>query len=160
MEYLKKSFFIQHWEFIVLFISILYFFAKRRVNDDKNKRNVQNSNATKTQQVMSDDEVIASDYKSDEVDDENDGLTPALEDVDCVPYNGARVGLKGGAQEFFEMVNDRRSIRMFSNKPVDIEIVKRCILAAGTSPSGAHTEPWTFCLVQEYVNIFNSFKKI
>ncbi|XP_031634806.1 iodotyrosine deiodinase 1, partial [Contarinia nasturtii] len=35
------------------------------------------------------------------------------------------------------------------NKPVDIGVIKKCILTAGTSPSGAHTEPWTFCVIQD-----------
>lgn len=42
--------------------------------------------------------------------------------------------LSDGANEFFEMVNDRRSVRKYSKKPVDIEIIKKCILAAGTGP--------------------------
>lgn len=36
---------------------------------------------------------------------------------------------------------------MFSKKPVDFEIIKTCIMSAGTGPSGAHTEPWTFCVI-------------
>lgn len=146
---LKKSFFIQHWEFIVLFITIVYFISKLRNGNQK-------SSQSKSQRVNNDndDEVIASDYQKDD-DEDNEELTPALEDVDHVVYNGVQVKLKGGANEFFAMANDRRSIRMFSNKPVDIEVVKKCILAAGTSPSGAHTEPWTYCLVKEWVTLIN-----
>lgn len=143
---LKKSFLIQHWEFIVLAISILYFFVKLR----KNSKSVK--------QTKSDDEVIASDFKGDEVDEDDDELTPALETTDYVSYKGVQFALKGGAQEFYEMMNDRRSIRKFSNKAVNIEIVKKCIEAAGTSPSGAHTEPWTFCLIKEFV--FKKFLSI
>lgn len=139
---LKKSFLIQHWEFIVLFITIVYFFAKLRENNNKS--------STQTQQVKSDDEVIAGDFKSDEANEDDEELTPALEDtIDYVPYKGAQVTLKRGAFEFYDMMNDRRSVRMLSNKPVDIEVVKKCIHSAGTAPSGAHTEPWTFCLVKE-----------
>lgn len=145
---LRKSFFIHHWEFVILFITIVYLFAKLR-NNNKNQK----VGASKNKQIKSDDEVIAGDYKNDEVNDDEEELTPALEKVDHLPYKGAQVSLKGGVKEFFNMMNDRRSIRMFSNKPVDIEIVKKCIHAAGTSPSGAHTEPWTFCLVKESVNI-------
>lgn len=147
---LSKSFLIQRWEFIVLFIAVVYFLAKLQ-----NKRNIHISKAA-AHKVKSDDEVIAGDFKSDELNDEDD-LTPSLEDIDYVPYKGARVSLKGGAQEFLEMMNDRRSVRMFSNKPVDIEIVRKCIQAAGTSPSGAHTEPWTFCLVKELVKHLKDF---
>lgn len=147
---LKKSFFIQHWEFIVLFITIVFFFSKLRANSAKS-----NDRKGSPQQV-NDDEVIASDYQNDEINDveEDEGLTPALEDEVHVPYKGVQKKLNGGADEFFEMVNDRRSIRMISSQPVDIEIVKTCIKAAGTSPSGAHTEPWTYCLIKELVKLF------
>jgi len=64
-----------------------------------------------------------------------------------VPFTGATVTLPGGAFQFYTLANDRRSIRKFSTKNVDYEIIKKCIQAAGTSPSGAHTEPWTFCVV-------------
>lgn len=41
----------------------------------------------------------------------------------------------------------RRSVRHFDSTPVPLEVLRRCILAAGTAPSGAHKQPWTFCLV-------------
>lgn len=98
-------------------------------------------------QQMSDDKVIADDYKVD--DDENeDELTPSLEDVEMVPYKGITVTIPGGAEAFYRMVNDRRSIRKFSSRPISLDVIKKCIHAAGTSPSGAHTEPWTYCIVQ------------
>lgn len=108
-------------------------------------RDRRRDNGTGTRQV-NDDETIANDDKSDEID--TDDLTPSLENVDHVPFRGATEVLKGGVREFYNMAKDRRSIRKFSRKPVDIEIVKKCIHAAGTAPSGAHTEPWTFCLVK------------
>lgn len=133
---IEKSFFIQHWQFLLIFISIAYFALRLR---DSGK------GSAKTRQV-NDDETIANDEKSDEI--ETDDLTPALENIEYIPFKGATAVLKGGVQEFFNMANNRRSVRMFSRKHVDIEIVKECIHAAGTAPSGAHTEPWTFCLVK------------
>lgn len=53
------------------------------------------------------------------------------------------------ANKFYEIMNNRRSCRMFSDKPIDFEIIKKCIHTAATSPSGAHTEPWTFCVVSD-----------
>ena len=41
----------------------------------------------------------------------------------------------------------RRSVRHFDTTPVPLEVIRRCIAAAGTAPSGAHKQPWTFCLV-------------
>jgi iodotyrosine deiodinase len=133
---LEKSFFIQHWEYLVIFISIVYLATRLR---DRQK----NTNVTRQ---LNDDETIDNDAKGEEI--ESDDLTPSLENVDHVPFEGASVVLKGGVQEFYNMTNNRRSIRKFSRKSVNIEIVKKCILAAGTAPSGAHTEPWTFCLIE------------
>lgn len=133
---IEKSFFVQYWQFLLIFISILYFVLRLRDSE---------KGSTETRQV-NDDETIANDEKSDEI--ETDDLTPSLENIEHVPFRGAEVVLKGGVQEFYNIANDRRSIRKFSTKQVDIEIVKKCIHAAGTAPSGAHTEPWTFCLVK------------
>lgn len=135
---IENSFFIQHWEFVIIFVSIAYFVIRLR-GDQKRPD---------AKRPVNDDETIENDATDADKSVDSDGFFPSLEDVDHVPYKGASVTLKGGVNEFYDMSNDRRSVRMFSNKPVDIDIVKKCILAAGTSPSGAHTEPWTFCLVQ------------
>lgn len=84
-----------------------------------------------------------------EVNDYSDELQPALEDKPHIPFKGAKITFPGGVNKFYEMMNDRRSVRKYSKKPVDIEIVKRCIHTAGTGPSGAHTEPWSFCLISD-----------
>lgn len=133
---IEKSFLLRHWEFLVIFISIVYFASRLR---DKQK------SSDVTRQV-NDEETIDNDAKVEKI--ESDDLTPSLENIDHVPFNGASAVLKGGIQEFYNMASDRRSIRKFSQKSVDIEIVKKCIHAAGTAPSGAHTEPWSFCLVE------------
>lgn len=73
--------------------------------------------------------------------------TPSLNVETYVNYPGATKIFPDGVDRFYEILSDRRSIRNFSSKPVDLEVVEKCILCAGTSPSGAHTEPWTFCLV-------------
>ncbi len=41
----------------------------------------------------------------------------------------------------------RRSVRRFSEKKVDLDTVRSCIEIAGTAPSGANCQPWTFALV-------------
>ncbi|XP_053879179.1 iodotyrosine deiodinase 1 isoform X1 [Malaclemys terrapin pileata] len=53
------------------------------------------------------------------------------------------------SKEFYELLNKRRSVRFISNEPVPREVINNVIKAAGTSPSGAHTEPWTFVVVQD-----------
>ncbi len=51
------------------------------------------------------------------------------------------------ARAFCEEVDKRRSCRHFSDKPVAREVIEQLVLAASTAPSGAHKQPWTFCIV-------------
>ena len=50
-------------------------------------------------------------------------------------------------REFYQDLNRRRTVREYSDRPVPCEILQQAILAAGTAPSGAHKQPWTFVLV-------------
>lgn len=128
---LEKSFILKHWEIVLVLVIVVYFV--RRLFDNERNNN--------------DERIIEKDAVNE--DDENDvDLTPSLENIQHIKFTGAKVILNGGAKEFFNIVNDRRSIRKFSKKPVDIDVVKKCIESAGTAPSGAHTEPWTFCLIK------------
>ena len=52
---------------------------------------------------------------------------------------------------FFENLSTRRTIRNFSDKPVDREIIENCIKTAGTAPSGANMQPWHFVLISDPV---------
>ena len=52
------------------------------------------------------------------------------------------------SREFYELCNGRRSVRFFSDKSVPMEVINNIVHTAGTSPSGAHTEPWTFAVIK------------
>ena len=52
------------------------------------------------------------------------------------------------ARELYDYANRRRSIRDFSDKDVPFDVIQNVIKTAGTAPSGAHREPWTFCVVR------------
>jgi len=43
----------------------------------------------------------------------------------------------------------RRSIRFFSDEEIPEGVLDECIRAAGTAPSGANMQPWTFAVVRE-----------
>src|SRR5947207_10390557 len=43
----------------------------------------------------------------------------------------------------------RRSVRRFSPEPVPWELVENAVHVAGTAPSGAHQQPWTFVVVSD-----------
>lgn len=51
--------------------------------------------------------------------------------------------------EFYRDLNRRRTVREYSDRSVPREVVRQAILAAGTAPSGAHKQPWTFVLVSD-----------
>jgi iodotyrosine deiodinase len=55
------------------------------------------------------------------------------------------------AREFYEVVQRRRTIRDFSDRPVPREAIEYCIHAAGTAPSGANLQPWHFVAVSDPV---------
>jgi iodotyrosine deiodinase len=54
---------------------------------------------------------------------------------------------KEKASAFYRTMNERRSCRDFSNKPIPKEVIENIIRTASTAPSGAHKQPWTFCIV-------------
>ena len=51
------------------------------------------------------------------------------------------------SQDFYNWADKRRSVRDFSSKEVPLEIMENLIMTASTAPSGAHKQPWTFCLI-------------
>ncbi len=53
------------------------------------------------------------------------------------------------AIEFRKDMQRRRSVRHFSNRPVPGEIIKNCLIAAGSAPSGANLQPWFFVVVSD-----------
>ena len=50
-------------------------------------------------------------------------------------------------QDFYQWLDTRRTVRDFSDRPVPREVMENLVMAASTAPSGAHKQPWTFCLV-------------
>lgn len=51
------------------------------------------------------------------------------------------------SKSFHEWYDKRRSVRDFSDKPIPKEVMNNLIMAASTAPSGAHKQPWSFCVV-------------
>ena len=49
---------------------------------------------------------------------------------------------------FYEYMNKRRTVREFSPQKFDIRLLEYAIKTAGTSPSGAHKQPWRFVIVE------------
>lgn len=53
------------------------------------------------------------------------------------------------SEEFFKQLDSRRSIRHFSDQAVAEDVIHNILRSASTAPSGAHKQPWTFCVVKD-----------
>ena len=53
------------------------------------------------------------------------------------------------AASFYAEMNRRRTTRHFASDPVPRELIELAIRTAGTAPSGAHQQPWTFVAVAD-----------
>jgi len=53
------------------------------------------------------------------------------------------------AISFCEQMQNRRTVRQFSSRPVLRDVIENCIRAASTAPSGANLQPWHFVLVTD-----------
>lgn len=53
------------------------------------------------------------------------------------------------SKQLLEESRLRRSCRKFSNDEVDMDVIRDCILTAGTAPSGANIQPWHFTVITD-----------
>lgn len=55
--------------------------------------------------------------------------------------------MKERSHAHYQWMESRRSVRNFSTRAVPQEVIENIIRSASTAPSGAHKQPWTFCIV-------------
>lgn len=77
-------------------------------------------------------------------------MTPRHPRVPLLPYQPPDPP-EAAARRFCEIMARRRSVRMFSDRPVSLENVEWIIRSAGTAPSGANKQPWRFVAVADPV---------
>jgi len=53
------------------------------------------------------------------------------------------------SKTFYSSVKKRRTVREFLDRDVPLEVIKNCIKAASTAPSGANMQPWQFVIVSD-----------
>ena len=63
------------------------------------------------------------------------------------------------SKKYFQEINKRRSVRDFSNRDVPKEVIENIIKTAGSAPSGAHKQPWTFCVISD-ANLKSEIRKL
>jgi iodotyrosine deiodinase len=76
----------------------------------------------------------------------------STEDQLFTSYRGlqyTRSEMLSRSRAFYQYMDKRRSLRMFSDKSVPLDVVENIIMTASTAPSGAHKQPWTFCLISD-----------
>lgn len=87
-----------------------------------------------------------------EPNEEGNALMTAPKPYVPIPLNFEHVRIEESlkrSQQFLATMRKRRSIRRFSSDPVPIELIENAIATAGTAPSGANQQPWTFVVVSD-----------
>ena len=67
-----------------------------------------------------------------------------------IPYHRPHLSasdLLKKSTDFYQCMEERRTVREFSDKPIPKEVIDTLLRTASTAPSGAHKQPWTFCVV-------------
>lgn len=67
--------------------------------------------------------------------------------IPYVPTHGTAATHVQHLEQFYQLMRQRRSLRFFSDRQVPKSTIETLILSAGTAPSGAHKQPWTFCAI-------------
>ncbi|GAB3641983.1 nitroreductase family protein [Spirosoma arcticum] len=84
-------------------------------------------------------------------------MNPAIEPVDepafmsYSPTSYPAEEMLTRSRAFYAWLDTRRTVREFSDRDVPREVIEQIVWAAGTAPSGAHKQPWTFCVVADPV---------
>lgn len=60
----------------------------------------------------------------------------------------------------YDAILSRRSIRRFQQKPVDGEVLKKCVNAARLAPSAANLQPLEYCIVTDTTLCAQLFKAL
>lgn len=66
-----------------------------------------------------------------------------------IPTNFPPDELVARSHSFREYMDKRRSVRNFSCRDVPRSVIDNILMAASTAPSGAHRQPWIFCVVSD-----------
>ena len=69
-----------------------------------------------------------------------------------VPYQGTQyepAEMLKRSEAYYQWMDQRRTLREFSDRPVPLAVIENIIMTASTAPSGAHKQPWTFAIVAD-----------
>jgi hypothetical protein len=143
---------------IFILTYIWYHKSRRQTYDEKDG----NITAINRKLSIHNEEGSADDEDSTETDtEEMDPILP--DDLQHVPYVSRKMITEAEiiekSKSYLDFMRERRSVRFYSKKKVPKEVIANIIATAGTSPSGAHTEPWTYVVVLYIYFKYNDFKR-
>ena len=72
---------------------------------------------------------------------------PIFEPLNFERLNAAEQSRRADA--FARRLLKRRSVRHFSREPVPMKLIENAIRVAGSAPSGANQQPWTFVVISD-----------
>ena len=143
-----------YWSSFLIGAMIFVIFSKLRarsasqaaeVAETQNQTLSQNQTQNKIRERADND-----DTDDDEEENDKNDYVPPKTHVDFIPFVGKNFDeeeMIARSKSFYEEMNQRRTLRFYSSKQVPVEVMENIIKTAGTSPSGAHTEPWTYVVV-------------
>ena len=141
---------------VAIYLVFSFMRGGARPSDDSggNSRNRGRGGARRKRKEREDDsESDFSDEPSSPVHmDAADAAIAAIEDAPRIPLKYTVVeesDMIQRAAEFYKLMNSRRTVREFSSRDVPFSVIEDIIRTAGTSPSGAHTQPWTYVVVRD-----------
>jgi iodotyrosine deiodinase len=59
--------------------------------------------------------------------------------------------MRAQASAFYARMQQRHSVRDFTDRPIDRTVIEDCVRTAGTAPSGANHQPWHFVAISNPV---------
>ncbi|MEM8933158.1 MAG: nitroreductase family protein, partial [Acidobacteriota bacterium] len=79
-------------------------------------------------------------------------MTESAVDYPFIPLDFERLdgdATRQRADDFYHLMDRRRSVREFSADPVPRKLIETAIQTASTAPSGAHRQPWHFVAISD-----------
>ncbi|XP_062871369.1 iodotyrosine deiodinase [Trichomycterus rosablanca] len=138
----------------ILCVVIAFMFKSRQRSQSSSDKKTFRSKRSETKARPWVDEDLQDDTEISSRDNEDDDWAVSeSEDLPHVPYTPHRYSeeeMLERSKHFYKLLNERRSVRFISPEPVPREVIDYVIRTAGTAPSGAHTEPWTFVVVADH----------
>jgi len=140
-ESFTVHFLANYWRHIlgvILPLLVLYvirsFFTRKRVTPETNR----------SPSELPEEHPLAEFRDTQPTDKGRDSSIPPLsplhaEDTEQIPYVHVKYTeeeMIQRSQEFYRLMNGRRSVRMFSQQSVPIEVIRSIVHTAGTAPSG------------------------